>query len=51
MAETHATDLGPSKHALQREIAGIFSTLHLPVGAEGRRRVLAALRYIRAEEI
>jgi DNA-binding NarL/FixJ family response regulator len=47
---TIATDLGISEHALQRDIAGIFSKLDLPVGAEGHRRVLAVLTYIRAQE-
>ena len=45
-----ATDLGISEHTLQRDVAGIFSKLELPVGAEGHRRVLAVLRYIRAQE-
>jgi DNA-binding NarL/FixJ family response regulator len=45
-----ATDLGISEHALQRHIAGVFSKLELPVGAEGHRRVLAVLTYIRAQE-
>jgi DNA-binding NarL/FixJ family response regulator len=45
-----ATDLGISEHALQRDVAGIFSKLDLPVGAEGHRRVLAVLAYIRAQE-
>jgi DNA-binding NarL/FixJ family response regulator len=45
-----ATELGISEHALQRYIAGIFSKLGLPVGAEGHRRVLAVLTYIRAQE-
>jgi DNA-binding NarL/FixJ family response regulator len=45
-----ATDLGISEHALQRHIAGVFSKLDLPVGAEGHRRVLAVLTYIRAQE-
>ena len=45
-----ATDLGISEHALQRDVAGIFSKLELPVGAEGHRRVLAVLTYIRAQE-
>jgi len=45
-----ATDLGISEHALQRYIAGVFSKLELPVGAEGHRRVLAVLTYIRAQE-
>jgi DNA-binding NarL/FixJ family response regulator len=45
-----ATDLGISEHALQRDIAGIFNKLDLPVGAEGHRRVLAVLAYIRAQE-
>ena len=45
-----ATDLGIGEHALQRDVAGIFSKLDLPVGAEGHRRVLAVLTYIRAQE-
>ena len=45
-----ATDLGISEHVLQRDIAGIFSKLDLPMGAEGHRRVLAVLTYIRAQE-
>jgi DNA-binding NarL/FixJ family response regulator len=45
-----ATDLGISEHILQRDIAGIFTKLALPVGAEGHRRVLAVLAYIRAQE-
>ena len=45
-----ATDLGISEHALQRDVASIFSKLDLPVGAEGHRRVLAVLTYIRAQE-
>jgi hypothetical protein len=36
---------------LQRDLAGIFSRLHLPVVAEGHRRGLAVVTYIRAEEI
>jgi DNA-binding NarL/FixJ family response regulator len=45
-----ATDLGISEHALQRDVSGIFSKLDLPAGAEGHRRVLAVLTYIRAQE-
>ena len=45
-----ATGLGISQHALQRDVAGIFSKLELPVGAEGHRRVQAVLMYIRAQE-
>jgi DNA-binding NarL/FixJ family response regulator len=45
-----ATDLGISEHALQRDIAGVFGKLDLPVGAEGHRRVLAVLTYIHAQE-
>jgi DNA-binding NarL/FixJ family response regulator len=45
-----AIDLGISEHVLQRDIAGVFSKLDLPVGAEGHRRVLAVLTYIRAQE-
>ena len=44
-----ASGLGISQHTLQRDIAGIFSKLGLPIGAEGHRRVLAVLRYIRAQ--
>jgi DNA-binding NarL/FixJ family response regulator len=45
-----AADLGISEHALQRDIAGVFGKLDLPIGAEGHRRVLAVLAYIRAQE-
>jgi DNA-binding NarL/FixJ family response regulator len=45
-----ANGLGISEHALQRDVAGIFSKLDLPVDAEGHRRVLAVLTYIRAQE-
>jgi DNA-binding NarL/FixJ family response regulator len=45
-----ATRLGISEHALQRDVAGVFSKLDLPAGAEGHRRVLAVLTYIRAQE-
>ena len=45
-----ATELGISEHAVQRHIAAVFSKLDLPVGAEGHRRVLAVLAYIRAQE-
>jgi DNA-binding NarL/FixJ family response regulator len=45
-----ATELGISEHALQRDVAGIFSKLDLPVSAEGHRRVMAVLAYIRAQE-
>jgi len=45
-----ATQLGLSEHTLQRDVAGIFGKLELPVGAEGHRRVLAVLMYIRAQE-
>jgi DNA-binding NarL/FixJ family response regulator len=45
-----ATDLAISEPALRRHIAGVFTKLELPVGAEGHRRVLAVLTYIRAQE-
>ena len=45
-----ATELGIGEHTLQRDVAGIFSKLELPDDAEGHRRVLAVLRYIRAQE-
>ena len=44
-----ANDLGISEHAIQRDVTGIFSKLDLPVDAEGHRRVLAVLTYIRAQ--
>jgi DNA-binding NarL/FixJ family response regulator len=45
-----ATRLGIRESALQRDVAGIFSKLELPDDAEGHRRVLAVLTYIRAQE-
>jgi DNA-binding NarL/FixJ family response regulator len=45
-----ATDLGMTEHALQRHIGRLFAKLQLPVDAEGHRRVLAVLTYIRAQE-
>jgi DNA-binding NarL/FixJ family response regulator len=45
-----AAELEISEHALQRDIAGVFDKLDLPGGAEGHRRVLAVLTYIRAQE-
>ena len=45
-----AADLGISEHALRRDIASVFDKLDLPTGAEGHRRVLAVLAYIRAQE-
>jgi DNA-binding NarL/FixJ family response regulator len=45
-----ASDLGVSEHTLQRDVAAVFSKLDLPIGAEGHRRVLAVLTYIRAQE-
>jgi DNA-binding NarL/FixJ family response regulator len=45
-----ASDLGVSEHSLQRYIAAVFAKLDLPAGPEGHRRVLAVLRYIRAQE-
>jgi DNA-binding NarL/FixJ family response regulator len=45
-----ATGLGIGESALQRDVAGIFSKLELPDDAEGHRRVLAVLTYIRAQE-
>ncbi len=47
---TIATDLGISEHALRRDIASVFGKLDLPAGADGHRRVLAVLTYIRAQE-
>jgi DNA-binding NarL/FixJ family response regulator len=45
-----AAGLGIGEGALQRDVAGIFSKLELPDDAEGHRRVLAVLTYIRAQE-
>jgi DNA-binding NarL/FixJ family response regulator len=45
-----ATDLGISRHAIQRLVTAVFDKLGLPAGAEGERRVLAVLEYIRAQE-
>jgi len=45
-----ANDLGISEHAVQRDVAAVFSKLELPAGVEGHRRVLAVLRYVRAQE-
>jgi DNA-binding NarL/FixJ family response regulator len=45
-----ASGLGIGESALQRDVAGIFSKLELPDDAEGHRRVLAVLTYIRAQE-
>jgi DNA-binding NarL/FixJ family response regulator len=47
---TIAEDLGISEHTVLRDVAGIFAKLDLPYGAEGHRRVLAVLAYIRAED-
>jgi DNA-binding NarL/FixJ family response regulator len=47
---TIAEDLGISEHTVLRDVAGIFTKLDLPYGAEGHRRVLAVLTYIRAED-
>ena len=45
-----ATELGISEHALQRDVAAIFGKLDLAPGADGHRRVLAVLTYIRAQD-
>jgi DNA-binding NarL/FixJ family response regulator len=45
-----ANDLGITEHALQRDVTAIFSKLDLPASAEGHRRVLAVLTYMRAQE-
>jgi DNA-binding NarL/FixJ family response regulator len=45
-----ATDLGISEHALQRNIASVYDKLDLIIGAQGHRRVLAVLAYIRSQE-
>ena len=45
-----ARDLDISETALQRHITSIFGKLDLPRDAEGHRRVLAVLTYLRAQE-
>ena len=55
MAEGHsnaaiARDIGISEATLQRHAASIFAKLDLPRDAEGHRRVLAVLTYLRAQE-
>jgi DNA-binding NarL/FixJ family response regulator len=43
-----ALDLELSEHALERHLTRLFAKLDLPVTAEGHRRVLAVLTYLRA---
>jgi DNA-binding NarL/FixJ family response regulator len=45
-----AADRGMSEHTLRRHVASVFSKLELADDAEGHRRVLAVLTYIRAQE-
>lgn len=45
-----ARDLDISEASLQRHISSIFAKLDLPRDAEGHRRVLAVLAYLRAHE-
>jgi DNA-binding NarL/FixJ family response regulator len=45
-----ASHLSISEHAVQRSIAGVFGKLGLAAGAEGHRRVLAVLTFLRAQE-
>jgi len=45
-----ARDLGIGEAALQRHITSIFGKLDLPRDAEGHRRVLAVLTYLRAQD-
>jgi DNA-binding NarL/FixJ family response regulator len=45
-----AGELGLSEHVLERRLAAVFAKLGLPPGAEGHRRVLAVLTYLRAQE-
>ena len=45
-----ARQLGISEAALQRHITSIFGKLDLPPDAEGHRRVLAVLTYLRAQD-
>ena len=44
-----AEELGISEHTLERDLTRIFDKLALPVDGEGHRRVLAVLKYLRAE--
>jgi DNA-binding NarL/FixJ family response regulator len=44
-----AADLGVSEHTLERDLTRIFDKLALPIDAEGHRRVLAVLTYLRAQ--
>ncbi|MFF0288134.1 LuxR C-terminal-related transcriptional regulator [Streptomyces sp. NPDC005262] len=43
-----AAELFISEAAVNKHVGNIFTKLDLPVGAEGNRRVLAALAYLRA---
>ncbi|MFF1919832.1 response regulator [Streptomyces sp. NPDC058221] len=43
-----AAELYISEAAVNKHVGNIFAKLDLPVGAEGNRRVLAALAYLRA---
>ena len=45
-----AADLGITEHAVQRHIGRLFDKLGLAVDTEGHRRVLAVLKYLRAQE-
>jgi DNA-binding NarL/FixJ family response regulator len=45
-----AHDMGISEASAQRHITSIFGKLGLPRDAEGHRRVLAVLTYLRAED-
>jgi DNA-binding NarL/FixJ family response regulator len=45
-----AAELELSEHMLGRALASVFDKLGLPVDAEGHRRVLAVLMYLRAQE-
>jgi DNA-binding NarL/FixJ family response regulator len=47
---TIAHGLGLSEHTLERHLASIFAKLGLPPSAEGHRRVLAVLTYLRAQD-
>jgi DNA-binding NarL/FixJ family response regulator len=44
-----AAELGVSEHTLERDLTRIFDKLALPVDAEGHRRVLAVLTYLREQ--
>jgi DNA-binding NarL/FixJ family response regulator len=45
-----AADLELTEHTLERHLSSIFAKLALPAGGDRHRRVLAVLKYLRAQE-